>query len=131
MDSYANRILSQDTTFSLSFTVDRTGNMEFECFDTIAFDNGWGYRWARADIDKITFIQGSTYKFVMKPKTLPKGTPIADKLTFIAESYYGGGLFYDVMLSEGDKALDWSLASQDIQSSIAKLILKQMKSIQL
>lgn len=125
VDDYANLTLNNDTTFVLSFTVDRNGNMEYECFDSIAFDNGWYHRWYRDDIDKITYIKGgSTYKFVMKPKTLPKGTTIADKLSIIAEYEYGGAAFYNVMLAEGDKTLDWSPSNQDIQNSIARIDIK-------
>ena len=124
VDNYKNLTLENDTTFVLSFTVDRNGNFDKECFDSITFDDGWHQRWFRDDIDKITYIKGSTYKFVMKPKTLPKGTPIADKLTFIAEFEYGGGAFYNVMLVEGDKAFDWSPSNQDIQNKIAKVDIK-------
>lgn len=124
VDDYVGLTLNNDTTFVLSFMVDRTGNTEFECFDTITFDNGWAHRWTRSDIDKITLIQGSTYKFVMKPKTLPKGATIADKLYFIAENYYGGGLFYKLMLTEGEKAFDWQPAFKDIEASIARIDVK-------
>lgn len=124
VDDYVGLTLNNDTTFVLSFMVDRTGNTEFECFDTITFDNGWAHRWTRSDIDKITLIQGSTYKFVMKPKILPKGTPISDKLTFIAEGNYGGALIYNVMLVEGDKAFDWQPAFKDIEASIARIDVK-------
>ena len=124
VDDYVGLTLNNDTTFVLSFMVDRTGNTEFECFDTITFDNGWAHRWTRSDIDKITLIQGSTYKFVMKPKTLPKGATIADKLYFIAENYYGGGLFYKLMLTEGEKAFDWQPALKDIEASIARIDVK-------
>ena len=124
VDNYKNLTLENDTTFVLSFTVDRNGNFDKECFDSITFDDGWHQRWFRDDIDKITYIKDSTFKFVMKPKTLPKGTPIADKLTFIAEFEYGGGAFYNVMLVEGDKAFDWSFSSQDIQNKIAKVDIK-------
>ena len=124
VDDYKNLTLSEDTTFVLSFTADRNGNFDKECFDSIAFDNGWYQRWSREDIDKITYLKDSTFKFIMKPKTLPKGTLIADKLTIIAEHEYGGALFYNAMLVEGDKAFDWQPASQDIQSSIAKIDIK-------
>lgn len=124
VDDYVGLTLNNDTTFVLSFMVDRTGNTEFECFDTITFDNGWAHRWTRSDIDKITLIQGSTYKFVMKPKTLPKGATIADKLYFIAENYYGGGLFYKLMLTESEKAFDWQPALKDIEASIARIDVK-------
>lgn len=124
IDTYRDLVLTQDTSFVLSFIADRVGNTEFECFDTITFDVGWSHRWSRADIDRIIYVKGNTYKFIMKPKVLPRGVTIASKITFIAEYYYGGGVFYNVMLSEGDKALDWSPASQDIQSSIAKIDIK-------
>ena len=71
VDDYKNLTLSEDTTFVLSFTADRNGNFDKECFDSITFDNGWYQRWSREDIDKITYIKDSTFKFVMKPKTLP------------------------------------------------------------
>lgn len=124
VDDYKNLTLSEDTTFVLSFTSDRNGNFDKECFDSITFDDGWYQRWSREDIDKITYIKDSTFKFVMKPKTLPKGTPLADKLTFIAEFEYGGGLFYDVMLVEGNKATDYTPSFTDINNSIAKMEIK-------
>ena len=107
VNDYAGLTLNNDTTFVLSFMVDRTGNTEFECFDTIAMDGGWYNRWNLGDRDKIIYIQGTTYKFVMKPRIFPKGTRITDKLTFIAEYNQGGGRFYNVMLVEGNKAFDW------------------------
>ena len=124
VDDYKNLTLSEDTTFVLSFTADRNGNFDKECFDSITFDDGWYQRWSREDIDKITYIKDSTFKFVMKPKTLPKGTSLADKLTFIAEFEYGGALFYNVMLVEGDKAFDYSPSFTDINNSIAKMEIK-------
>ena len=124
IDEYANLTLENDTTFVLSFTVDRNNNFDNECFDTIAFDDGWHHRWLREDIDKITHVKDSTFKFVMKPKTLPKGTCLADKLSIIGEHEYGGGAFYNVMLVEGDTTLAWSLANQDIQNSIANIDIK-------
>ena len=124
VDDYKNLTLSEDTTFVLSFTADRNDNFDKECFDSIAFDDGWYQRWLREDIDKITYVKDSTFKFVMKPKTLPKGTPLADKLTFIAEHEYGGALFYNVMLVEGDKAFDWQPSSNDVSNSIARIDVK-------
>lgn len=124
INDYANLTLNNDTTFVLSFTADRTSNMDLECFDSIAFDDGWNYRWTRDDLDKLTYVKDHTFKFVMKPKTLPKGTIIADKLSIIAEYEYGGAAFYNVMLAEGDKALDWSPANQDVQNRIATIDIK-------
>ena len=124
VETYSDLVLTEDMTFSLSFLVDRVGNTEFECFDTITFDVGWNYRWTRADIEQIIHIKDNTYKFVMKPKILQAGTIISNKLTFIAEYYYGGGIFYNVMLVEGQKAFTWSPANQDVKSSIAKIDIK-------
>lgn len=124
IDDYHGLTLNNDMTFVLSFMVDRVGNTDFECFDTIAFDTGWNYRWSRNDIDQIIYVKGVTYKFIMKPKVIPKGHKLAEKLTFIAEYEYGGGLFYNAMLTEGGKALGWSPAFKDIENSIAKIELK-------
>ena len=124
INDYSNSTLENDTTFTLSFLVERTGNPGHECFASIVFDNGWNNRWYVHDIDKVINVKTSLHKIVMKPITLPRGTNISDKLTFIAEYEFGGALIYNVMLVEGDKALDWSLASQDIQNSIARIDIK-------
>ena len=45
-------------------------------------------------------------------------------MTFIAEFEYGGALFYNVMLVEGDKATDYTPSFIDINNSIAKMEIK-------
>ena len=124
VDDYKGLTLNNDTTFVLSFTADRTSNFDLEGFDSITFDNGWYYRWFRDDLDKLTYVKDHTFKFVMKPKTLPKGTILSDKLSFIAENEYGGALIYNVMLVEGDKAFDWQPSSNDVSNSIAQIEAK-------
>lgn len=114
VNMYHDLVLTEDTTFVLSFLVDRIANTENECFDTITFDNGWNHRWSRADVDQIIRVKDQTYKFIMKPKTIPSGVSIASKISFLAEFQYGGGIFYNIMLTEGNKIVDWSLASEEL-----------------
>lgn len=121
VDEYYRLTLQSDRTFVLSFTVDRTSNFDLEGWDSIAFDNVWHHRWTRADLDKLIYVKDQTFKFVMKPKTLPSGTILSDKLSFIAENEYGGALIYNVMLVEGDTALDWQPSYSDIKTKMAQI----------
>ena len=121
VDEYSGLTLNNDRTFVLSFIADRIDNLDLEGWDSIALDDGWYHRWLREDLDKIIYIKDQTFKFVMKPKTIPNGTKLADKLTFISENGYGGSLIYNVMLVEGDTAFDWQPSYSDIKTKMAQI----------
>ena len=121
VDEYSGLTLSSDRTFVLSFIADRIDNLDLEGWDSIIFDDGWHHRWLREDLDKLIHVKDQTFKFVMKPKTLPSGTTLSDKLSFISENGYGGSLIYNVMLVEGDTAFDWQPSYSDIKTKMAQI----------
>ena len=121
VDEYSELTLTGDRTFVLSFMADRIDNLDLEGWDSIIFDDGWYHRWLREDLDKLIHVKDQTFKFVMKPKTIPNGTKLADKLTFISENGYGGSLIYNVMLVEGDTAFDWQPSYSDIKTKMAQI----------
>ena len=121
VDEYSGLTLDGDRTFVLSFITDRIDNLDLEGWDSIALDDGWHHRWLREDLDKLIYIKDQTFKFVMKPKTIPNGTKLADKLTFISENGYGGSIIYNAMLVEGDTAFDWQPAYSDIKTKMSQI----------
>ena len=121
VDEYSGLTLNSDRTFVLSFITDRIDNLDLEGWDSIGLDDGWYHRWLREDLDKLIYIKDQTFKFVMKPKTIPNGTRLADKLTFISENGYGGSIIYNAMLVEGDTAFDWQPAYSDIKTKMSQI----------
>lgn len=124
VDEYSGLTLNSDRTFVLSFITDRIDNLDLEGWDSIGLDDGWYHRWLREDLDKLIYIKDQTFKFVMKPKTIPNGTRLADKLTFISENGYGGSIIYNAMLVEGDTAFDWQPAYSDIKTKMSQIEVK-------
>lgn len=121
VDEYSGLTLDSDRTFVLSFIADRIDNLDLEGWDSISLDEGWHHRWLREDLDKLIHIKDQTFKFVMKPKTIPNGTRLADKLAFISENGYGGSIIYNAMLVEGDTAFDWQPAYSDIKTKMSQI----------